>query len=111
MSAPPQPTTDRPSGRHPEQPSVRGADALRELIRCYAHDGATGVSDDSWRRAARLMSEDARAGGARVEELLVGVKRTWPTFAERERLPRSESSHLLSRFVTLCVEEYYGPLD
>jgi hypothetical protein len=110
MSASPQPLTDSPSVRRSEQPSPRGADALRDLIRRYARDGATKVPDDSWRLAARLMSEDARACGLRVEELLVGVKRAWPTFAGPERIPRVESTHLLSRFVTFCVEEYYDPL-
>jgi hypothetical protein len=101
---------DANAARRTAQPSTRGAEALHQLIRRHAEEGSAHVSDASWRLAARLMSDDARARGVLVEELLVGVKRTWPALAERESISRVESAHLLSRFVTLCVEEYYGPL-
>ncbi len=57
------------------------------------------------------MREDARALTLRVEELLTCVKRSWPTLADAAGVARPESSRLLSRFVTLCVEEYYRPLS
>ena len=63
-----------------------------------------------WRVAARAMCQDARARGVQVEELIISLKRTWAVVAEGERLPRTESPRLLSRVVTLCVEEYYSSL-
>jgi hypothetical protein len=56
------------------------------------------------------MCADARDRGVRIEELLISLKRVWPTIPGIERLPRDESTRLLSRIVTLCVEEYYAPL-
>ena len=93
-----------------ELPCSSGVDALRDVLRRYARQGGSSLSDAEWRAPARLMCDDARARGVRVEELLVGLKRVWPTLIEPERIQRLESSHLLSRLVTLCVEEYYGPV-
>jgi hypothetical protein len=57
------------------------------------------------------MCEDARARELQIEELLIGLKRVWASVAEAERVPRDQSARLLARLVTLCVEEFYAPLD
>jgi hypothetical protein len=83
--------------------------ALREVARAHLVYGSETPSDDALRVSAQLMCEHARASGARVEELLICLKRVWPSIAGGERIPRLESSRLLARFVTLCVREYYAP--
>ena len=103
--------TDRWSDNGAETPCGPGVDALREVLRRHVRHGTGPTPEDSWRAAARLMCQDARARALRVEELLIAVKRTWPAIADGERLSRAESPRLLARFVTLCVEEYYSPLD
>jgi hypothetical protein len=76
----------------------------------YLSYGPTPLAEDRWRACARVLGQDARAKGLRVEELLISLKRTWGSVTGVGRLPRDESSRLLSRVVTLCVEEYYAPL-
>ena len=93
-----------------EMPCPRGVDALRQLVRRCVADGASAVPDESWRAPARLICDHARTRGARVEELLVSLKRTWPTLTEVEHMSRVDSPRLLARLVTICVEEYYAPL-
>lgn len=102
--------TDRSSDHRAEMPCMAGVDALRELLHQHSRNGAAATRDESWRLAARLMCEDARARAAQVEELLIAIKRTWPAVAESAAVPRVESARLLMRFVTICVEEYYSPL-
>jgi hypothetical protein len=92
-----------------EMPCASSLDALREVLRRHARDGGVRTLDESWRPAARLMCEDARARAVYVEELLIALKRAWPAVAEGEGIPRLESSRLLARFVTICVEEFYSP--
>ena len=75
------------------------------------HDPETVHADDvHWRACARVMCTDARARGVRVEQLLISLKRIWPHIPGIERMPRDASTRLLTRMVTLCVEEYYAPL-
>jgi hypothetical protein len=99
--------TSEPSA---QLPCARGVDELRLALRRYVIDGGA-VSDDSWRVAARLMCDDARARSIQVEELLIALKRTWAVLVDAERIPRAHSSRLLARLVTICVQEFYGPLD
>ncbi|HEV3486856.1 MAG TPA: hypothetical protein VG106_15705 [Vicinamibacterales bacterium] len=81
------------------------------MLRRYVREGATGLPDDAaWRAPARLMCDDARARSLQVEELLIALKRVWASLADDERVPRVESIRLLSRLVTICVEEFYSPL-
>ena len=102
--------TDRPADQSAEMPCLAGIAALRELLRHHVRNDAAAARDESWRLAARLMCEDARARAAQVEELLIAIKRAWPAVAESAAVSRVESSRLLARFVTICVEEYYSPL-
>jgi hypothetical protein len=95
---------------HPQVPHPLGIDALRALLRSHVRDGAASTPDDAWRLVARVMSANAHDRALRVEELLISLKRAWPVLADTEQLPRLESSRLLARLVTLCVEEYYAPL-
>ena len=92
-------------------PCLRGIDVLHVAIAAHSRRDPRHDSHDHWRYSARLMCEDARTRGVRIEELLISLKRTWPTMRGIDRLPRDESARLLSRVVTLCVEEYYSPLD
>ena len=90
-------------------PCRHGVDALRRVVESR-DDSAADRKDEHWRACARLMCADARDRGVRIEELLICLKRIWPTIPGVERLRRDESGRLLSRVVTLCVEEYYAPL-
>lgn len=90
-------------------PCRHGVDALRRAVQSRG-DGAARGNDDHWRACARVMCADARDRGVQIEGLLISLKRIWPTIPGIERLPRHESGRLLSRVVTLCVEEYYAPL-
>lgn len=103
-------TDRRPSDHRAQMPCASSLDVLREVLRLYVRDGASRTPDESWRPAARLMCEDARARAVQVEELLIALKRAWPAVAEGAGIPRVESSRLLTRFVTICVEEFYSPL-
>ena len=90
-------------------PCRHGVDALRRVFQS-GHSSPADGKDDHWRACARVMCADARDRGVRIEELLISLKRIWPTIPGVERLQRDESGRLLSRVVTLCVEEYYAPL-
>jgi hypothetical protein len=91
-------------------PWARAINSLRDAVRALARDGPSGAPDEPLRAAARLLCDDARARGIRVEALLVSLKQAWPVVTEGEPIARAESSRLLARLVTLCVQEYYGPL-
>ena len=86
-----------------------GLDALQDVVRDYARGGPSRASDMPWRAPVRLLCDAARARDAQVEELVITLKRAWPAIAGAEQVPRDESSRLLSRVVTMCVEEYYAP--
>lgn len=103
--------TDPSPDHRPEIPCAAGVEVLRELLRHHVRSAAPATADESWRVAARLMCEDARARALEVEQLLIAVKRTWPAVAQSAAVPRAESPRLLARFVTICVQEYYSPLD
>ncbi len=90
-------------------PCRHGVDALGRAVQLRG-PGSAADNDDHWRACARVMCADARDRGVRVEELLISLKRIWPTIPGIGRLRRDESGRLLSRVVTLCVEEYYAPL-
>lgn len=100
-----------PPERRRVAPCAEGIDGLRRLLRQYVRDGADATPDSTWRGPARVMCEDARARALRIEELLIGLKQVWATLTEAEGLPRDQSPRLLARVVTLCVEEFYAPLD
>jgi hypothetical protein len=90
-------------------PCRHGVEALRRVVQSR-DDLSASENDDHWRACARVMCADARDRSVRIEELLISLKRIWPTIPGIERLRRDESGRLLSRVVTLCVEEYYAPL-
>ena len=90
-------------------PCRHGVDALGSIVQLRGPEVAA-ENDDHWRACARVMCADARDRGVQIEELLISLKRIWPTIPGIERLRRDQSGHLLSRVVTLCVEEYYAPL-
>lgn len=85
-------------------------DVLRRAFQSCTPDGSLPSDDDHWRACARAICGDARTRGARIEELIISLKRAWATLPDVERVPRQDRARLLSRLVTLCVEEYYGPL-
>jgi hypothetical protein len=90
-------------------PCRHGVDALRRAVQLDG-EGLALDDDEPWRACARVMCADARDRGVPVEQLLISLKRIWPTIPGIGRLQRAESSRMLSRVVTLCVEEYYAPL-
>jgi hypothetical protein len=99
--------------RHPDataSPCANGAAALCSVILANVRNGDHRPTDETWRQPARVICHDARARGLQVEDLIIVLKQTWPAVARAERLSRDESSRLLARVVTLCVEEYYGSL-
>ena len=53
----------------------------------------------------------APLGGVQLEPLIVVLARAWPTVAEPALLTCRESGPLLSRVVTLYVQQFYSPLD
>lgn len=90
-------------------PCWHGVDALRRTLQAHGPE-TVDDGDVHWRDCARVMCADARDRGVPVEQLLVSLKRMWPRIPGIERMPRDASTRLLTRVVTLCVEEYYAPL-
>lgn len=65
--------------------------------------------DGALRRALRLMCDEAHRNGLRAEQLLVVVKDAWRSLPEVSQLPTGGTrERLLSRVVTMCIEEFYG---
>jgi hypothetical protein len=67
------------------------------------------VPETQWRRALRLMSEEARSAGVKPEQLLVEVKQALGILCDACAIPHgSTRTKFTSRVVTLCIEEYYA---
>jgi hypothetical protein len=61
------------------------------------------------RRALRLLCDDARARGVRVEQLVVTIKRAWHSLPEAAWRPGDDrGTGLLRQVVSVCIEEYYA---
>ena len=68
----------------------------------------TALLDSRLRPAARLVCEDARASELKVEQLLVALKSEWSVLLEQRHVPAAARPDLTSRFITLCIYEYYA---
>ena len=61
------------------------------------------------RDVARMIATDALAQGLRAEQMIVALKREWPTLLERRRVPGEAELELLAeRLTSLCIHEYYA---
>ena len=77
----------------------------------YALDGQRGghLVDSRLRPAARMVCNDARASGLRVEELLIALKQEWGALLDSHHVsPGDARTDLTSRFITLCIYEFYA---
>jgi hypothetical protein len=93
-----------PSPRRLMAPST--AAAIRRALEAY---GDTGVRDSALRPAARMICDDARRSGLRVEQMLVALKSEWAAALEQCDVPLGTARNdLTSRFITLCIHAYYA---
>ena len=61
------------------------------------------------RPAARMVCDDARRSGMRVEQMLVALKREWAELLTSRNIENiDERTDLTSRFITLCIHEFYA---
>jgi hypothetical protein len=80
--------------------------AIREAFEGY---GEYGLIDSRLRPAARLVCDDGRRSGLRVEQLLIALKTEWATLLMAAQVPEGPSrTDLTSRFITLCIYEFYA---
>ena len=83
--------------------------ALRSALQAQLR-GAPSSSD--LRRAIRLMCGEARRHDLRAEQLLIIFKHAWNSLPEVQQLPYGrERTDLLSRVVTMCIEEFYADAE
>ena len=79
--------------------------AVRRLLQAL-RDG--WLADSLVSGVARAISEDAHRRGVRAEQMLIALKETWAVLGEvREPAGTAERRRLLSRLVTLAIDEYY----
>jgi hypothetical protein len=97
---------------HPQDmtlfPSTRGVDATRAVVSAYMRNGVDGAPEEVSRVPMRALCRDARTRGVQVEALIISLKHAWVAVAGGELIAGTESSRLLARVVTHCVEEYYA---
>jgi hypothetical protein len=89
--------------------SERAFVALRSALQARM---ATPLRDDAgFRRALRLMSEDAHRRGVRAEQMIVALKEAWRSLPEVQALPGgAPRDAVLSGVITMFIEEFYaGP--
>jgi hypothetical protein len=78
---------------------------------CGAFDASDrdGMLDSRLRPAARMVCDDARTSGLRVEQLLIALKTEWSQLLTSRRIEDvAERADLTSRFITLCIHEFYA---
>ena len=76
-----------------------------------AFDGSErdGMLDSRLRPAARMVCDDGRSSGLRVEQLLIALKTEWAELLTSRRIEDvRERNDLTSRFITLCIHEFYA---
>lgn len=80
--------------------------ALRDALATYVENG---VQDSRLRPAARMVCDDARASGLRVEQMLIALKCEWAALLEQRHVPPGVArTDLTSRFITLCIHAFYA---
>ena len=87
--------------------SERAFVALRSALQSRI---ATHPRDDAgFRRALRLMSEDAHRRGVRAEQVIVALKEAWRSLPEVQTLPAGgPRDTVLEGVITMLIEEYYA---
>lgn len=86
----------------------RAAEFLQEGVR-QAHDHEGFAAEAEWRTALRELTEEARATGVRVEQLLIEVKQALGILYDSCGVPYGPARiKFTNRVVTLCIDEYYG---
>ena len=81
--------------------------ALRAAFQAHLRFG--GITEQQWRRAMRLLAQEARHSGLRVEQLLVAVKLALQGALETiDARQRAAHGSLSATIVRICIEEFYG---
>jgi hypothetical protein len=80
--------------------------AIQTSLEC--HEGARRL-ESLLRLAARMVSHDARCNGFTITEMLKVLKQELAVEMDARRYPRgSERTAVTSRFITLCIDEFYS---
>jgi hypothetical protein len=89
--------------------SERALIALRSALQ--ARIATPSRNDADFRRALRLMTEDAHRRGVRAEQMIVALKEAWRSLPEVQALPAGgPRDTALSGAITMLIEEFYaGP--
>ena len=81
---------------------------LRRAV--YTVGGGFSLSN-GLRESMRRVCVIAHARGVQIEQLLVMVKDAWFELPEPRRILQDHSTDVLSRVVTLCIDQYYALKD
>ena len=86
----------------------KAAEFLQKDVRqTQGREGFTAEAE--WRTALRELSEEARATGVRVEQLLIEVKQALGILYDTCGVPYGPArTAFTDRVVTLCIDEYYS---
>ena len=83
--------------------------AVRSALQAQLQNRA---SSGELRRAIRLMTREARRKDLKAEQLLIVFKRAWHSLPVVDQLPYGpDRADLLSRIITMCIEEFYTDED
>ena len=87
--------------------------ALRALLVHMVRDEPSADSEGRARAgrevrlALRVLCDDARAHGVRVEQLVIAIKQGWSLLhSDHPRARSAGPDELLNHVVTLCIDEY-----
>lgn len=113
--------TVRPAPGSPhgtEVPDASGHSHLREMIGAASQSAIRALRSggaDEGREAPRAAFRDscalARARGVRAEQLILMIRDGWHRLPELRGVSRVDADVTRARVVTLCIQEYYEPLD
>ena len=87
-------------------PSAHLTTATHRAVECALHP-AQGQGDADLQDIVRDLCAEARRQGTRAETLIVLFKKAWAERPELQIRSQAETSRLLDRVVTMCIEEYY----
>jgi hypothetical protein len=90
-------------------PATALSDAIANSLRAaHAHAGRGPVPSAEWRRALRLVCQNARRSHVPIEQLLVALKQALAPLCDVFGVPYGqERVAFTSRLVTICIEEFY----
>jgi hypothetical protein len=89
-------------------PSANTLELLRAAIRDH-RDDAPEESRSGFCAALVQLTAEGREQRRSAVDVLLALKKLWPTLPEVQRLPRDAASLLLTKVVSLCIDEYYRP--